>query len=512
LLRNALKPILLAIAFVWLISPAETPAQARPDEPGDAAPTLYRVALPAESAKAGAVLAREGLALEPAGPGAVTAVVDGATLDRLLAYGLRPISVIPLDFPRADSAYHNYAEMRAALEKVKDAHPEIVALAEIGQSLEGRAIAAVKISDHPELDEPEEPALLFMGLHHAREHLTVEMALEVVRLFTAGYGTDPALTNLVNRREIWVVPMVNPDGGEYDIASGYYRYWRKNRRLNGDGTVGIDLNRNYGYGWGGEGASLWPDSETYAGTGAFSEPETAAIRDFARAHGNLSAAISFHSYGEQILYPFGHTVDGIPPEMDPTDRAAFIELAGQMAETNGYWPEQTCDLYSVSGDACDWLYAEQGVFCFSFEVYPIGGAGFYPPGAIIDRETRRNDAAVATLTAVADNPRKAVGAGGDATPPSVSLAVTGERLLAGLPLTLDATAQDDVGVTLVGWRADGKDIGLATAAPYGLTWTPTSPGDHVLEALAFDAGGNAGASEPVTLSLKANTYFPLIQQ
>jgi carboxypeptidase T len=396
--------------------------------------------------------------------------------------------------------------MRAALEQAQAAHPEIVSLTEIGQSLEGRAIAAAKISDHPTLDEPAEPALLFMGLHHAREHLTVEMALEVVRLFTESYGLDPALTNLVNQREIWVVPMMNPDGGEYDIASGSYRYWRKNRRANGDGSIGVDLNRNYGYGWGGEGSSAWPGSDIYSGAEAFSEPETAAIRDFALAHGHLTAAISFHSYGEQILYPFGHTVGGIPPEMAETDRDAFVELADRMAETNGYRPGQACDLYSVSGDTCDWLYAERGAFCFTFEIYPIN-SDFYPPGGIIERETRRNDAAVAYLTGMADNPRKAAGAGGDVTPPAVSLAAPPDPQLVGLPLTLTATVQDDVGVTLVGWQADGKPIGIATEPPFSLTWTPSLPGEHPVQALAFDAGGNMGASEPVAVSVKAHTYY-----
>jgi carboxypeptidase T len=508
----ALKRILLVLAaFVWLLSPGVPPVEARPDEPGNASPVLYAITLSTVDAKARTALAREGLAVEPAGPDSVVAVVDEAALDQLLAHGLRPISVTPLDFPPADSAYHNYAETLEALEQAQDAHPDIVALAVLGQSLQGRAIAAAKISDHPGLDEPAEPALLFMGLHHAREHLTVEMSLEVVRLFTDAYGTDPALTNLVNQREIWVVPIVNPDGGEYDTASGVYQYWRKNRRANGDGTIGVDLNRNYGFGWAGEGASSSPGSETYCGTEAFSEPETQAIRNFALAHPNLTAAISFHSYGEQILYPFGHTVGGIPPEMDETDRAAFVALADRMAETNGYRPGPAFELYSISGDACDWLYAERDAFCFTFELYPPDPI-FYPGGAIIERETRRNDDAVTYLAGMADNPRKAAGDGGDATPPTVSLEVTAEQPLAGLPLTLTATAQDDIGVTLVSWRADGETIAMATAAPFHMTWTPSSPGKHVLEALAFDAGGNVGASEPVTVSLKASAYFPSLRR
>ena len=195
----------------------------------------------------------------------MTSIVDAEGLARLQRRGLAPLEITPLDFPPVDSAYHNCAEMRTAIEQSAAANPDIVRVSAVGQSLEGRAILAVKISDEPAVDDPAEPAVLFMSLHHAREHLTVEMALEVIRLFTEGYGHDPALTNLVNTREIWVLPNINPDGGEYDIATGVYQYWRKNRRPNPGGSVGVDLNRNYGYHWGKTGSSGWPTDETYRG-------------------------------------------------------------------------------------------------------------------------------------------------------------------------------------------------------------------------------------------------------
>jgi len=510
-LRAALKPTLLAVATIfWLTSPALPRAYARPDEPGDTPASLYRVTLPASDREARAILARQGLAIDFVGQGTVAAVVDDAALRELKLRGLQPLSVAPLGFPPADSAYHDYAEVLATIQAAHAAHPEITAVTEIGLSVEGRALPAVKISDQAWLDEPDEPAVLFLALHHAREHLTAEMALEIIRLFTDAYGTDPGLTNLVNQREIWVVPMVNPDGGEYDTSSGIYGYWRKNRRPNPDGTYGVDLNRNYSFGWGGEGSSSRPNDETYRGPAPFSEPETQAVRDFAAAHGNITAAISFHSYGELILYPFGNTVGGIPPDMPPADRDTFVELAARMAGTNGYFPEQASDLYPVAGDTCDWLYAERGAFCFTFEMYPAT-PNFYPPGSIIDRETRRNDAAVAYLTAAADNPRKVVGVGGDGTPPSVSMSILGDPpLLVGRPLTLTANATDDVGVTLVSWQADGEDVGMTAEQPFEMTWIASSAGDHVLQALAFDAGGNLSASEPVTVSVGARAYFPFV--
>ena len=304
---------------------------------------------------------------------------------------MRPLAITPLDFPPVDSAYHNYAEMRTAIEQTAAAYPDIVSVSTVGHSLEGRAILAVKISDEPAVDDPAEPAVVYMALHHAREHLTVEMALEIIRLFTEGYGRDPVLTNLVNTREIWVLPNINPDGGEYDVATGVYQSWRKNRRPNPDGSFGVDLNRNYGYRWGGPGSSGWPDDYTYRGPAPFSEPETQVVRDFVLAHGNITAAITFHTYAELILYPYGYTYDDLPVDMTLDDLTTFRKLASDMAATNGYIPQQASDLYATSGDTVDWLYGAQGIFGFTFEMYPrYSNPGFYPPGDAIERETRRN--------------------------------------------------------------------------------------------------------------------------
>ena len=108
----------------------------------------------------------------------------------------------------------------------------------------------IKISDNVGTDE-NEPEILFNAHQHAREHLTVEMALYILHLLIDGYGTDSRITNLVNSREFWIVPDMNPDGGEYDIATGSYRSWRKNRQPNaGSSNVGTDLNRNWSYQWG----------------------------------------------------------------------------------------------------------------------------------------------------------------------------------------------------------------------------------------------------------------------
>ena len=120
------------------------------------------------------------------------------------------------------------------------------------------------------------------SLHHAREHLSLEQNLAVLRWLTEGYGTNERITHIVNAREVWIVFAVNPDGAEYDLTGSPYRAWRKNRQPNaGTTAIGTDLNRNYGYQWGCCGGSSGTKSaSTYRGKAAFSAPETRVIRDF----------------------------------------------------------------------------------------------------------------------------------------------------------------------------------------------------------------------------------------
>src|SRR5688572_28925615 len=171
-----------------------------------------------------------------------------------------------LAFPPADSAYHDYAEMVAEIQQAAADHPEIFYLFSMGTSYEGRTIWAGKISDNVGTDE-DEPEVLFTHHQHAREHLTVAMALYTLKMLTDEYGTTQQVTDLVNNREIWMVFDMNPDGGEYDIATGTYRSWRKNRQPNsGSSYVGTDLNRNWDYRWGCCGGSSGStSSETYRG-------------------------------------------------------------------------------------------------------------------------------------------------------------------------------------------------------------------------------------------------------
>ncbi len=319
------------------------------------------------------------------------------------------------DFPPADSDYHNYDEMVQKLNQTAQNYPNLVKKFSIGKSYEGRDIWAVKISRNAHTEE-NEPGVLFVGLHHAREHLTVEMNLYIIDLLTKNYGSDPRITNIVNSREIFIVPNLNPDGGEYDIRNGRYAYWRKNRQPNNSLSIGTDLNRNYGYKWGCcGGSSSNPSSETYRGSAPFSAPETARLRDFINSRvkngeQQIKTAITFHTYSELILWPYGYTYTDVPADMTRDDHNVFVTMGRAMARTNNYTPQQASDLYISDGDMTDWAYGEHKIFAFTFEMYPkTFNPGFYPPASVIPAQTSRNREAVLYIAEQAGCPYQVIG-------------------------------------------------------------------------------------------------------
>ncbi|MFF8725241.1 M14 family metallopeptidase [Streptomyces sp. NPDC015171] len=343
---------------------------------------------------------------------------------RRLGYDAQPLGAAPrragtrlYDFPSADSKYHNYAEANAEIDQRIAAYPGIMSKRVIGKSYQGRDIVAIKVSDNVGSDE-DEPEVLFTAHQHAREHLTVEMALYLLRELGAGYGSDPRITNIVDGREIWIVPDLNPDGGEYDIASGSYRSWRKNRQPNsGSSYVGTDLNRNWDYKWGCCGGSSGSkSSETYRGAAAESAPEVKVVADFVRSRvvggkQQIKAGIDFHTYAELVLWPFGWTYSDTATGMTADDAAAFKAVGQKMAASNGYTPEQSSDLYITDGSIDDYLWGTQKIFDYTFEMYPASASkgGFYPPDEVIERETSRNKDAVLQLLENADCMYRSIG-------------------------------------------------------------------------------------------------------
>jgi len=269
--------------------------------------------------------------------------------------------------------FHSYAELEQELLALQDSYPNIARVIDQGDSLEGRNIYALKISDNVHQDE-QEAEVFFVGCHHAREWISVEVPFLLGKYLVENYDTNSQVKDLVDQCEIWIVPLLNPDGLEYSIH--FYRYWRKNRRDNGDGSFGVDPNRNYIYNWGldNEGSSSDPSSNVYRGTAAFSEPETQAIRDLF-AERNFQAVISYHSYSQVILYPWGYTNQ--PTAEDQLLDQIAAAMSGLMLAVNGAlyeYGQAGEDLYLTNGGMIDWSFGTYNIPSYTLELPPIDAA------------------------------------------------------------------------------------------------------------------------------------------
>ncbi|HEK85725.1 MAG TPA: hypothetical protein ENO29_05165 [Candidatus Aminicenantes bacterium] len=269
-----------------------------------------------------------------------------------------------------NGAYHSYSELGSALKALATAYPGLSRLYILGKSLENRNIYALKISNYQAVKE-NKPGVALLGCHHAREWISVEVPLLIADYLLKNYNLDTHIKNIIDSAEIWIIPLVNPDGLDYSIFN--YRLWRKNRRFNPDGSFGVDLNRNYSFAWGydNEGSSPEPSSDLYRGPGPFSEPETLAIKNLFQ-NNHFSAAISYHSFSQSILYPWGYA--NLPAEKEDL----FQQLASTMADliyrVNGRRYEvgrASASLYLTNGNFTDWAYGFFQIPAFTIELPPI---------------------------------------------------------------------------------------------------------------------------------------------
>lgn len=294
-----------------------------------------------------------------------------------------------IEFPKGDELFHTYDEIKTLFNDLEKKYPSIVSQINIGKSVEGKDLFGLRISSIKESVNSFIPGILFVGTHHAREHISTEVPVFLAKYLAENYSKDSEVTSLVDHREIFIIPLLNPDGASFDIKGKRYKMWRKNRTPNGPrNDFGVDLNRNYGFEWGTGGSSTDTESDVYMGTKPFSEPETLALKNFVTSKPNIRILLSFHTYSELILYPWGHTNDSL----SGNDFEVFKNMATTMAKWNGYTPMQSSELYIASGDTCDWAYGELGVFCFTFELSPksYGSGGFYPGASFIDKVNNAN--------------------------------------------------------------------------------------------------------------------------
>jgi carboxypeptidase T len=289
---------------------------------------------------------------------------------------------VPVNFTFGSMSGHaTLSEIVAHLDNMSTLFPDLItSKVSIGQSIEGRDIWMVKISDNPNISEPE-PQVFYNALTHAREPAGAMSLLFYMYYLLENYNTDDFIQTLVDNTEMYFVLCVNPDGYVYNQTTNPYGggMFRKNRRINsGSSCIGVDLNRNYGYFWGldNTGSSPDPCSETYRGSAAFSEPETAAIRDFVEAN-DFKNVLNYHTYSNLLLYPWGYTSDPCP------DDAIFYAHASLMTQDNNYvFGPGNSTIYATNGGADDWMYGEQVTKLKNFAYTPeLGGYddGFWCP-------------------------------------------------------------------------------------------------------------------------------------
>ncbi|MEO1262636.1 MAG: M14 family zinc carboxypeptidase [Bacteroidota bacterium] len=282
--------------------------------------------------------------------------------------------------------YHTYQEMLDILDSMAVKYPDIFKarqpITTAYTTHDGHPIYWVKISDNPSIDE-DEPEVFYNSIHHAREPNAMSQMIFHMWYLLENYETDEFIQHLINNTEMYFVPCINVDGYLYNESTNPNGggFWRKNRRDNGDGSYGVDLNRNYPFQWGfdDDGSSPNTSSETYRGPSPGSEPETQMIMEFCNAH-EFQIALCYHTHGDLLIYPWGY-VDGPSP-----DDEIFKGFASFMVKENNYLAGYASETvgYTVNGTSDDWFYGEQATKSRILSMTPEVGPQFWPSEGEID--------------------------------------------------------------------------------------------------------------------------------
>jgi carboxypeptidase T len=379
--------------------------------------------------------------------------------------------------------YYTYPEVVSELSQIETDHSSIAEVFSMGTSYEDRDIPGIKISDNVGTNESE-PEVFICAMHHAREAATVNVAMYIINYLTDNYGSDQDVTNMVDTREIYIIPIVNPDGKVYDDSGGSYgsgRNWRKNRQPC-SGGIGTDPNRNYSYGWGGSGSSGYCTSDTFRGYDPFDAPCTAAVRDFVNAHTDITILLTYHSYGNLVLWPWGYTYD---PISDADDREVHETLGEGYASYTGYTPQQASDLYLASGTTDDWSYGvtkDDAMPIFSFTV-ELSGGGFYPSPSVLPGMCSDNTDGVMYLLEYAEDPYSVL-------PQPEPLEITNPSAGATVSGTVSITCDAEPEIAKVEFYIDSSLESTDTTSPFSWDWDTTqeSDGSHTILVKGYDSG------------------------
>ncbi len=298
---------------------------------------------------------------------------------------------VPANFTLGSMAgFYTYQEMLSILEQMHARFPDLISPAAPlpgGTSVEGRPIYWLKITREPTADDGNKPKVLYTSLHHAREPNSLTQLIYFMWYLLENYESDPEVNYLLNNTSLYFVPCLNPDGYLYNQVNFPQGggLWRKNRRSNGDGSMGVDLNRNYGYAWGHDniGSSLNPASEVYRGTEPFSEPETRALRDFCLQH-QFRVALNHHTFGNLLIFPWGYSDSPTDNEETFSNLGRALTFDNQFVSGTG---TETVG-YVVNGGSDDWMYGQVQIYSMTAEV-GTGDEGFWPAQSSIIPNSQR---------------------------------------------------------------------------------------------------------------------------
>jgi hypothetical protein len=275
--------------------------------------------------------------------------------------------------------FHTLDEIYAALDTLTKKYPAFVsARKQIGtlKSVENRPVYYVKLASNVSVEDSTKPQAMFNALHHAREPAGMESQLFFMMYLLENYASNDSIRFLVDNTRMYFVPCVNVDGYAYNQTTNPSGggMWRKNRKNNGDGTYGVDLNRNYGYHW--SQAVTNTSADDYNGPSAFSEQETRVMREFDTTH-HFETSISIHCYGDYLIYPWGYTATGCP------DSGYFHSTATMLTKQNAYKIGDALQTvgYTAVGGSMDWCYGDTTLKNRIIEFSPEAGSstdGFWP--------------------------------------------------------------------------------------------------------------------------------------
>lgn len=456
---------------------------------------------------------------ERVGIGPFEVVASPAQQEQLAAAGLEPVVVTKdlgslIATERAElnvleqakdaawfQTYHRTADIHTYLDGLIAAHPQLTTPDDLGDSLQGRQLKAIRITGPG--DTTNRPIIFLNGGQHAREWVSPATVTYIADQLLTQYGSDPLVTALVDQIEWVILPVLNPDGYEYTWDTD--RLWRKNRRNNGNGTFGVDLNRNWDIDFGGDGSSANTNSETYHGPFAFSEPETAAIRDFLNAEPRIVAHIDFHSFSQLILYPWGYT--GAPP-LSPSLQTYYEDTSDDMAAAiqsqfgSVYVPQESIALYPAAGVMSDYT-ASRDLLAWTIELRPSsGGSGGFvlPANQILPTGIENFEAVKVMATSIA-------------FPFSISPVAGNPSVIdpdTATPVSFTVSAQSGVSIDgtptlLVRTTDTGPFTSIAMTNAGGTTWTASLPASPACETIEYAASVTATDGRTQTFPFDLNS-------